>query len=753
MIKLQREKGTGPMINKRTRDMHVDGAAGGGRGSWWRVVLIMVLGVSLVGLTGCLGSDGRTGPPGEPGAPAPPVGAPVPPGNVLPSVTITDAYIRNGRPVVEFQVTAQLDSGFGVTFEPSPGDVEFTIARLVRKDDYQTWQSYLNTVAGGPRTGPHARLQADQVRGNHAEGVWESLGGNAYRYTYPVNVNEVPAEYLNGVEPVTAADWVAASQIDMRRFVVLVRPGSNWEAAYDYKDVGQGETKRAVATASCNSCHDNLSAHGNNRIGTETCSNCHNQFNFSSFTDSPNAVDLAYLGHEIHSGGGLAGSQQFLRPRWTGVAFPRDIATCVSCHDSSHAGSGAARAFTKPTIEACSSCHDNVNFATGAGHAAGPRDNASCAGCHTPDTPPPFAGSETLVEAHQNAGRQFARDGNLRYVIDSVERVGNQLTVRWGVEYDGSRVVHQEDGWVLSAAIRVGAFGTDFTHSDPDQARPGAPVEQSNAQNSATQSGGTYTSTIDLAGKGITGTVYVTLGGNVNSADFSALVASNAIRVVGGQPRRQVVSMATCTTCHEDRVGVFNKHGGNRHNDVQQCILCHNNNSTDIDRRELNPRPYIDLPHPDGQREQATNFMVMVHGLHSTAAGFRRDDLWITGFGSWSHWDSGSSFPGNIANCTQCHDGNTYYPVSRELEPRGTTVDSLGGSSNVDAHWKVSAAMAACSSCHDSTGAQVHMTQNGGVSGDPWNQPTIDASSFETCSTCHGPGRVADVRTVHGLRN
>ena len=760
MTALQNTKGNGPLVEKPMRDVSAERAGGGGRWSWWLARLTLVIGVSAMVLSGCLPSDGSSGSrgaTGETGDPGPPGtdGSPGTVGEVRPSVTVTDAFISDnaGQPVVEFEVTAQLPPGAS-PFEPPPGNLEFTVARLVDKDGYQTWQSYLTTEVDptAPRTGNFARLQADQVRGDHPEGVLESLGGNQYRYTYPVNVNDVPAEYQNGVEPVSADDWVDASEIDLRRFVVLLRPGSNWDAAYDYMDVGMGESKDSVASASCNNCHDNLAAHGNNRIGVQTCSNCHNQFTFSSFTDDPNAVDLAYVGHEIHSGGGILRVEddedeqpvRLLRDRWTGVAFPSDIKTCSACHDASEAVR-AEHAFEKPSVQACSSCHNNDQY-TGADPTFPPAGHwkdtdRACVNCHAPGTEVP------ADVVHVDPARQFARDGDLRYVIDSATLMGDTLTVEWRALYDDTAIVHGDNGWTFgpSFSLRVGWFDTDFTHSDPDSSRPGHPVEIGNPHDGNHAGGGLYVTTVDLSGKGQDGDLYVSLGGRIDSADHEELVASNAIWVEG-EGRRQVVTNATCTTCHEDRHGVFNKHGNNQHNNVQQCILCHNNNSTDWARRTADGR--AEPPVGSLDVEAPTNFMVMIHKLHSADGNYA-----LPGFpaGSWSDWGD-LRYPTSTANCTQCHEGDTYYPVARTLEPRGTTVDSREGSTDVDTHWKTSAAMAACSSCHDSRDAEEHMKQNGSVGGDhPEEQPTIDGSTWETCSTCHGPGRTADVRTVHGL--
>ena len=56
---------------------------------------------------------------------------------------------------------------------------------------------------------------------------------------------------------------------------------------------------------------------------------------------------------------------------------------------------------------------------------------------------------------------------------------------------------------------------------------------------------------------------------------------------------------------------------------------------------------------------------------------------------------------------------------------------------------------AVCSSCHDGALARAHMEAMGGAEFEV-DQATI-AASFETCSVCHGPGKIADLNEVHGI--
>ena len=743
------------------------------------LLTIFLLAACGGGTTGDVGPAAAPGTPGADGADGTdgvegPAGSAAPPWVDLSTlgVTVVAAGVTEnpGTPWVDIEISGQ--STFGTAVLLRPDDLganffEFTFTRLVDRGGYTSWQPYVASASSSVGVTPTIQvLRAGSISGTDEGGVWENQGGGVWRYYLPINVNNVPAPYtagnvrFNAATPVTAADWAAYTGNETHRVGVLLRPSTgNWEPAHGFLDfVPNGGTpveKHVAANASCTNCHDRLggqvsqnSIHGRTRTGVEYCSGCHNAYHINVRTLSP--VDITYIGHEIHSGAGIADTKQHLRYNWGSATvdptrymayFPKDLKNCSTCHDSA-AASGADLIYARPTIQACGSCHDNVNFTTGVisnkvtTHPAGVT-NAQCSNCHGPGQ---FKDAQV---AHVDAARQFAKDGDLRYAINSIARVDDTLTVAWQVLYNDLPVQSGVDGWVVSATMLVGWGGEDYQHSN-GTARPGNALSISNAQNTATFAGGVYTSTIDLSAENHAGsTMYVaSLGGNVNSAAHSSLVARNAVDYLG-EDRRQVVSVANCTTCHEERYGVFNKHGASRHNDVQRCVICHNNNSTDIQRRLANGHDATNSP--DGLAETATNFMVMAHAIHGQ--GFRDAPIAIvTNSGTFNLKDA-RRYPGRLANCAQCHTGTTYYGMG----PRGTTFDSSTGTglNDIDAHIKTTATMAACSSCHDGLDAKAHMRVMGG--NDTWDQTTIEASAYETCGTCHGPGRAADVKVVHNV--
>jgi len=57
-----------------------------------------------------------------------------------------------------------------------------------------------------------------------------------------------------------------------------------------------------------------------------------------------------------------------------------------------------------------------------------------------------------------------------------------------------------------------------------------------------------------------------------------------------------------------------------------------------------------------------------------------------------------------------------------------------------------------CSTCHTSVAARNHMLTSGGSFGAIKDADSrISSAPVEDCGTCHGPGRSADVKTVHGI--
>jgi len=297
----------------------------------------------------------------------------------------------------------------------------------------------------------------------------------------------------------------------------------------------------------------------------------------------------------------------------------------------------------------------------------------------------------------------------------------------------------------------------------------GQPVSVNLLGNAAVVAGstpGTYT--VDLASvtpavnaipAGQTGTLRVMMDGHpagdvTASGTFTDRLPVKSVfkdfAITGAvTPRRTVVDVAKCNACHD----VLSLHGNNRTNEPGVCVICHNPNATDKARRPAGGGI-------DGKAEEAIDFKRMIHGIHagqSDKGGFRTKGLVVYGFGGSVNDFSKVVFPGKLSNCTACHTDETYQLKGVWAAPTaggilGSTTGTGASTTDPTDNLRTTPIAAVCSSCHDSDTTKVHMQDpfNGGMFG--VTQAAINAASPEACSFCHGPGRVLDVKAVHGVQ-
>lgn len=264
-------------------------------------------------------------------------------------------------------------------------------------------------------------------------------------------------------------------------------------------------------------------------------------------------------------------------------------------------------------------------------------------------------------------------------------------------------------GFVL-AQLAVNADGsagqyTAYTTRTQTSPLTGASTTQATTENTGTLTvvdvtAGSYAYTFAAPTTGFDATRTQTVGAFATRSGDIARTTFSVRPDQGAVARRELMTDGSCGACHRELDG----HGG-RWNQPEQCVLCHQPQTTDPDTGNT------------------LDFKVMVHKLHrgedlpSVVAGGTYE---IIGFQQSLHDFSDVVFPQNIARCAACHAG-----------------------AQAD-RWKTAPSKAACTSCHDTT-SFVSPVPAGMVLHGGGTQPD-DAM----CTVCHpASGSLAGISEKH----
>jgi OmcA/MtrC family decaheme c-type cytochrome len=752
--------------------------------------------VLCVLLAACSGSTGPAGPAGASGTPGPtgPAGTGGSAANISTAGTITGKVTNaaiNGPPVVKFQLADQ--NGNPLKGLPA-ADLGFAIAQLVpgQNGSSSQWNSYIfSTVtptgcpAGVAACDATPKIQATVE--SATLGTLVDNGDGTYQYTFKTDITKIPSVVYDA-----ALTHRVAFEI---RGLAQANNGS-----YTFQPSTGATTgifsREIVNTATCNGCHTQLSEHGGARVEVQYCVMCHNPGTTDPY--SGNSLDMKVMLHKIHTGSSLpslqtanspaptlgsgywiVGYQQSLN-NFNSVVFPQDTRNCTTCHNQTDPTlTQAANYSTVPTAEACGACHDNVDFATGANHSSNIIANDSqCTTCHGPASTLDN-GQLTVIAAHVIPEMVFQK--KIAYNIIKASNTGPGQTPV--VQFSVTDPTNGNKPWSLTTgepftyctnqnfgeanlSLAIAWSTTDYTNVGSgvttEAAEPiSAPVTCAATPPTANGDGSytiTFPTAIPVGTKGSAGILFQghpahDFGdGNgaqeipvPNAVSYSAITDSKAV------PRREVAAVANCNTCHFQ----LNGHGNNRVDSVQACAFCHNPNATDVVARissgitPANPDP------TDGLAEQSMDLKVMIHAIHASAV--RTADFgtpYILYHNGGVHNFSTLGFSGLTNNCLACHDADTYYPPdpnsSTVLASTISTYVNGVGNSGPNGQTAVTAATAACSACHQAATEKTHMMQNGG-SFMAMKNAGSQVMSTETCSICHGPGAIADVKVVHNV--
>jgi OmcA/MtrC family decaheme c-type cytochrome len=610
-------------------------------------------------------------------------------------------------------------------YTPGPLSIGYVIGVLPSgQSQYTSYITNTNTGAAGTFT----RAAAD------SGGVVTQLDSGKYQYVYktraPVGFDKTATHTIG----------LYASR-NLSSFGV---PNNYATATFNFVPAGSAVThvRDIVRTTACDTCHDQLSAHGGRRRDTALCIICHQPQ--STDAASGNTIDFRVFIHKMHMGSQLpsvvAGHKYSVNNTdFSTVVFPADPRRCEICHNQKSGAAQAANYLTNPSRATCGACHDDVNFATGQNHPGGPQfDDNLCSTCHIPQGEYDFDAS--IKGAHVIPADSSLLTGvqvNLQKVVNGM--AGQNPVVSFSVLDKNNNPLPLSNLSTLSLTMAGPTSDYGYTSFGSDVTTPGYVAESALKANCGADGSCMYTFTHAVP-SGATGTYAIGVEARRSETVLAGTTAQQTIQYgavnqviyfsADGSavtPRRQVVATTNCQRCH---VAFTTIHGGLR-NQTEYCVLCHNPSNTDASVRGSAMDPADKAQPPQG-----VNFNLLVHRIHTgdnlPALG---RTYTVVGFGG-SHNDftdvrypamSPTGTPGDRRNCSMCHVNGSETNLPLGLNP---TIDPQGPI-NPDP-----AITAACTGCHADKPSAAHAQ-------------SLTDSLGESCTVCHNSTSQFSVSSVH----
>jgi OmcA/MtrC family decaheme c-type cytochrome len=736
----------------------------GARGSTQtRVPLIALLALAAtIGLAGCEGDDGKNGAIGPTGPTGPigPTGPTGPTGPAGPGAT-TEPRESCGVCHGDSSVYSAEDA------HAIDREVSFTVVTPPAVDGADVVVTF-NIKVNGVNFDNFANLERSVV-----------FNGVAGTYTtYDLRAVDAIDSIANGNYTLRIGGAGAYVGQDSRFYFRLQSVGvTPTRRASVYADDAAYVRQALVSNESCHNCHSTfaggLTSHHYNPFNAEGCVACHSAVN------PPADLSLVYLAHGIHNSHNMP-SGHFTIPGEDpiSVTYPTYTTNCSVCHDSP-AALTAANAMTV-TPANCFSCHESMESwdftTTGTTFHESMTEATDCSTCH--NSTPTGVAPATVTAFHNGllterggiiwngVDTSVTEGAKFDWQITGIVDDGTNLAISWAAKYNGVDVnpcnatvgpgapvfhaVAGGSGGTLSM-LRSYAQGDDFVLGQ-STAAPGQALAVNLTTTNTTCAGNVATTTIPVDA-GVTGRGIVAIQGKpgvvsvVDPTTFMRVRAKTPTRewVVGtgalpADTRREIVATGECLKCH---VGSLYQHGGNRVDNVDMCIICHNSASS-----EQNIRAGLGVTASeayDGKVGQTYEMKTMLHAIHSAGSGlapyvvYRNMGIyaWAADESMLSNWPGTGSqtifgsadasgnpvlrthnfhsptYPRLANDCAACHVPG-FDTIPDQSKAVATTLDA--GSST----WQnqlddtlQGASAAACTSCHQTTTARGHAYQNG----------------------------------------
>lgn len=733
-----------------------------------RLLAALALATAVTACSGDKGEQGLQGPPGEPGQPGQPgepgqpgqPGQPGEPGKDAPipigaglKWTIQSATLSAaGLATVTLKATDAQGKAIDLPAEIAAKTVapRFVLGYRTASGEYVSYlfgdtagKAYVDASGATQQPVLATAVQAKDESPSGAAAFTPGAEAGVFTYTFAKTIASPELSAVN-----TVGLWAS------RTFGGVAYPAS---ATFDFVPAGGAAAKREVVSdAACNACHGNMQAHGTRRT-VALCLVCH-----SSQTTDPetgNGVDMKFMVHKIHGGNVTAdpyvivgyGQRVF---DFSNTALPRGgtAKNCVLCHQ----GAEADAYMTKPSAAACGSCHDSATAKT---HIKG-MEAMACNACHTAARLSVKTGVHSPLYSRTTGSATnpalFAGKTVAITLDDATLAPGAAPVVTFTMTVDGQAFDLVADQ--AAATKQVTSLGFYVAGPTPEYAyRVGGNITAANLAATGTPGQFAYTfPAAQVLPANAAGTLAVSVQGSLaetlttdkGTATKTYNLANPILfRSVDGsavQKRRVVTTLDKCNACHQD----FAFHG--RRRDPNYCGFCHNAGleAGGVPRWET---------FADGSAFTATTdsfrMPIMIHKIHNFAN--LKQPYFVTGASATNPAGTPAKFeayPGDIRDCAVCHLAGTWKLPQAGLLGTSQTTYTCSEDPAADAdqyctgtNWTgtkstVPFQTSVCLSCHDSLDSQAHVASM---------TVTVGGGPVETCSMCHGSGKVWASETVH----
>jgi len=729
--------------------------------TFMRSVLVASLLATGAFLGGCDGDDGLDGQDGAPGQAGPP-GEQGPPGPEGPPGTATTKPLESCGVCHENGSAFSAVAAHAITGLPTISNVAFAVANV---DDLVV--TY-NLKVDGVNTTDFTAVQRDYR--TIADGTRFDLGA----ITTATSTG-------NGNYSITIPGGAAAAATDSRYMFRIANPAGL--RAVLVEDFPAAPWTDAVSNQACNNCHGEtgiFQIHGGGYArpaGMEVCTVCHKSTAYD-FEDPWFGII-----HGVHNSHNMpSGHYEYDATHIFSVTYPTYMNNCSVCHNE--AGMLSAANGMTVTKDTCFSCHESLD---GFGDALDGLafhdiyaddtvyDSDICLTCHVANG----AAAEYVTVTDFHNGLTTERGGiiwdgedtsvtegaKFTWTITDVVDDGTDLAVSWTASYDGVPVDPcnatagpGEPVFDGDDAGNLSLLYTYFQGGDPILGTADSPGQASSvnlATTNTTCNAGVATTTITPDRVAGATAARIALQGKprvISVADPTALMQVRAktpvydFLVGSGDPapaRRTIADTAECLKCH---VGSLYQHGGNRVDNVDMCIVCHNSASNE---QNVRVGMGVDASEAyDGKAGQTYEFKSMLHAIHSTGEAARFGDVnqapiviyrnrgiyaWAESRDMLSNWPGegpqivyGSdnvtqnhnfhtpTFPRIENDCGACHADSFVDLLPEQAVGMATTLEAGADPWNNQLDDVLQGAgAAACTSCHSDSAAKGHAYQNG----------------------------------------